>query len=138
MMAGHHHIFQGGEFRQQMMELEDEADVTRLRKLRQFPVALAESDSGPRKNSSPPVEAVEGAEDLQEGGLAGARGPDDGGHLAGFDREVDPLQHGHRVSPAAIGLGDMPWPGKAGSLRQHLGGLDLRRPSRKGTGSRPG
>ncbi len=47
--------------------------------------------------------AVQGAHDLQHRGLAGARGPDDGGQAATLDREVDPLE---RLDTAGVALAD--------------------------------
>ena len=49
---------------------------------------------------------VEAAEDVHEGGLAGARGADDRDHLALLDLEVDPAERLHGQLARVVGLGD--------------------------------
>jgi hypothetical protein len=49
---------------------------------------------------------IEGADEVEEGGLTGARGPTDGGELAGMDVEIDPTQGVHVDGALAVVLGD--------------------------------
>ena len=73
-------IFEGGEFGQQVVKLEDEADAL-VAETRQGLVAQRKDirtvDFDPAR-----VGTRQGTHNLQQRGLAGAAGPDDGHHLA--------------------------------------------------------
>ena len=77
------------------MELEDEAEV-----------AVAEVGEGLLREGGgvdtidtygTDIGAVEGADDLEQGGLAGAGGSDDADNLATVDVQVDALEHLERA-----------------------------------------
>ena len=90
------------ELRQQMMELEDEADA----------VVPERDDLGvaqPRQVSAvdrdrPLIDAIEAAEQVQQRALADARRADDGGHLAGVHLEIEIAKHRERLSADRIAL----------------------------------
>ena len=83
-------VLQGGEFGQEVVGLEDEADVLVAEACEVFLFEAA--DVGVAVAEGAGVGTVEGAEDLEEGGLAGAGGADDGDHLAPGYLERDVAQ----------------------------------------------
>ena len=94
----HHGVLERGELRQQVVELEDEADlpVAELRQPRgvhRRHVDAVEGDRAGRRG-------VERPQDLEQRRLADPRGADHRGHLAGREVEVEPPQHVDR--PAAM------------------------------------
>jgi hypothetical protein len=93
--AGHHHVLEGVELGQEVVELEDEADrpVPERRQLgagEPGQLVVAEADGAARWQ-------VEGADAVEQRALAGAGGPDDGHHLALADGDVDPPEHVQRA-----------------------------------------
>ena len=98
--GGNHDVLDGRKLGQQLVELKHEAQV-----------AVAEVAERPLRQGGSvdaidtyrtAVGAVEGADDLQQGGLAGTAGANDAHHLAFVDVQVDALQHLKR----AEALGD--------------------------------
>ena len=93
--AGHHHVLEGVELGEQVVELEDEADGP-VADRRQpgageaGELVVAEADGAARGQ-------VEGADAVEQGALAGARGADDGHHLALVDGDVDAPEHPQRA-----------------------------------------
>src|SRR5690606_14493315 len=92
----------GSEHRQQVVELEHEADVVGApagqlppRSLREVVVADDHLSGG---------RGVEAAEQVQQGGLAGTRGPHQGEELPGGDLEVEPLQDVDAFAAAVVDL----------------------------------
>ena len=87
----HADVFERGEFRQQVMELVDEAE----RAVAQF---SASAIGQPRHGLALDLDftagrLVEAAEDVQQGALAGARGADDRDRLVAAHVEADIVQH---------------------------------------------
>ncbi len=91
--AGHHDVLEGGELGEQVMELEDEADalVAECRELTARELGDVAALAGDRTRCG----QVEGAEQVEQGALAGARRADDADHLSRRDHEVDAAQHLH-------------------------------------------
>ena len=111
----HQDVFEGGEFGQQVVELEDEAEglVAQL-------VALAGRqvvDASAVEADAALVGPVEGAEQVQQRALAGAGGADDAEELAGADVQVDAAQDADDVGVAAIGLVSPSAVNMVGSIR---------------------
>ena len=82
-----------GEARDQIVELEHEADVLapearQLRLVRAAEVVVEEVGLAARRD-------VESAQDVQQGRLAAARGPQEHDELRGVDVEIDPAQRVH-------------------------------------------
>jgi hypothetical protein len=84
---GHHDVFEGSEFGEQVMDLPDEADVaiaerggSGFAERGDVLVAVADGAGGG---------AVESAEEMEQAGFAGAGFADDGDALAGLDGEVE-------------------------------------------------
>ena len=95
-------ILQRREFGQQVVGLEDEADVL-VAETCQLPLLQSE-DIGIPIMQGAGVGAVEGAENLQQGGLAGTRGTDNGDHLALLDADTHVFQH-MEVAVALVDIG---------------------------------
>ena len=102
---GHLHIFEGGELRQQVELLEDEADLLApdLTEL----VLGAVVHVLPVQQVVAAVGHVQAADDVHQGGLPAARGPQDGHELPGADVEAHVLEHVHRGVPQGIGFIDV-------------------------------
>ena len=92
------------ELGQQVVELEDEADVA-VAKRHELRVGQI-----PQRAAGDPdaagVDRVEPAQHVQQRALADARGADDGDHLALLDRHVEVAQHAHRRAGRLIALGE--------------------------------
>ena len=87
----HHHVLQGGEFGQELVELEDEAHVLVAEG---GALGVAElHDVYPVDDDAAAVGLVEGSHYLQEGGLACAACADDADDFAPLYVEVDALEH---------------------------------------------
>ncbi len=97
----HHHVFQRGEFRQQVVELVDEAQrlvaQQATRGVRQGRHALAGDEHLTCGRH------IEATQQVQQGALAGAGGTDDRHRFAGIDLQVQPIEH--RGLHAAFGVG---------------------------------
>jgi hypothetical protein len=100
----HGDVVQRREFRQQVVELVDEAErgvaqvaAPGFRQCREV-LALQDHRAAARR--------IEAAEDVQQGRLAGAGSADDGDPFAAADGEVDVVQHLHRIVAFAEGLAD--------------------------------
>src|SRR5690606_27642591 len=90
--GGNLHVADGVQVAQQVVALEDEAEVFAAQGgqvVRVEPARLAAADAVGA--GTWPVEA---AEDVHQGRLARAGGADDGDHLALLDAQVDVLEHG--------------------------------------------
>ena len=89
--GGHHHVLHGGEFGQQLVKLEYEADmpVAEGREL----LLLISGDVDAIEEHTAAVGAVERADYLQQRGLAGSAGTYDADHLSLVDGEVDAFEH---------------------------------------------
>src|SRR5262249_12472164 len=88
----------------QVVALEHEAEglTAQSRQL----VALEARDVLAEKPIRARRRTIEAAENVHQGRLAGARGPDDRHELARIDREVDPVQHLDGQLAGAVRLGD--------------------------------
>jgi hypothetical protein len=100
---GEHDVLERREVRQELVELEDEADG-----------AVAEGgEAGAGEGGhvlaadqdAARVRFVEGAEDVEQRRLAGTRRSDDRHQLAGLDDEVDAAQHVDHPGAVAVALG---------------------------------
>ena len=88
-------VLERGELRQQVMELEDEADVA-VAEARPPRRPAAPSARRRRSTIAAGVGAIEPAEHVQQRALADAGRADNRHHLAGLDRQVEIAQHGQR------------------------------------------
>ena len=121
--GGHHHVLKRGELGQEVVELEDEADVA-VAEVREAAVVEGEDvDAGNLQAAG--GGPVEGAEDVEEGALADAGGPGDAQGLAGEDLQVDALEH---LQPA--GAGGIDAPDAAGPQDRRLRALPAGGPGR--------
>ena len=86
-----HDVLDGRELRQQLVELEDEAHVA----VAEVGELLLRERGGVDAVDTyrTAVGTVEGADNLQQGGLAGAAGADDADDLAAVDVEVNAFQY---------------------------------------------
>ncbi len=100
---GHGHIVQRGEFRQQVVELIDEAQGL----VAQAAAAtLVQPRGGLAGNPQAPfVRLVQQAQHVQQRALARSRGPDDGDHFMGMDGQADVPQDLDPSGALVIGLG---------------------------------
>jgi hypothetical protein len=89
--AGHHHVLQRGEFRQQVVELEHEADVLVTEGAQRAASQAHYVRAGNGQCTG--VRPLQGAEDLQQRGLAGPAGAHNAHHFALGHRQVHALQH---------------------------------------------
>jgi hypothetical protein len=93
----HHDVLQRGEFRQQVMELVDEADLVaadrRALVVRQPPAGMAVEDDVAG------IRLLEKARRVQQRRLAGTGRGDERHHLAGLQREMAPLRIVSLVAP---------------------------------------
>ena len=98
----HQHVFQGREFGQQVVELEDEAE----RLVAQLIAALRRQvvDASAVEEDFALVGPVEGAEQVQQRALAGAGGADDAEELARLDLQIEAAQHFRLDGVLAVGL----------------------------------
>ena len=87
----HHGVLQRGKFRQEVMELEHEADGT-VPEQGQGRIVPAE-DILPVEEHLPGSRPVQGPQDMEQGALPGTGSPDQGNRLARRHLEIDPLQH---------------------------------------------
>ena len=88
---GHLHVFQGGQRRQQVEALEDEANVLRTKscRVRQARHRLAS------KADLPAIRRVECAQQVEQRGLPAAAGADDGNELPLVNLQADAAQGKH-------------------------------------------
>ena len=86
-----HHVFKRGELRQQLMKLEDEADVftAETRELATIEFQDVVSGNGERTG----IGFVERSHNLQQGGFTSTAGTDNADHFAFPDVKVDALEH---------------------------------------------
>ena len=86
-IGGNHDIFHGSKFRQQLMELEDETNMT-VTEVREF---LAGQLSGVNAINTygADIGFVQCADDLQQGGLTSAAGTYNADHFATVDVQVN-------------------------------------------------
>ena len=103
--TGDHDIFQGGEIGEQMMELKDEAHRC-VAKIRQFFWRAAQQWLVAVEHLSCAGQ-IEGAEDLQQGGFAGAGGTDNPCHFAGFNSQGNALQDAYGILPHTVVFRDI-------------------------------
>ena len=89
--GGNHDVLDGGELRQQLVELEHEADVA-VAEVGQ-PFLRQRGDIGLVDDHRTAVGTVQCADDLQQGGLASSTGAYDADHLAFVDVQVDAFQY---------------------------------------------
>ena len=96
---GHHHVLQGGEFPQEMMELKDKAQlaVPQLGEGGRVQVGVARAVE-PDVSARGPIQR---AEQVQQGALPGSRRAHDGDELAAVDLELHGAQHLERLAVAA-------------------------------------
>jgi len=101
LQHGHQRVLQHGALRQEVVELEDEADGA---------VAQGREGAGRQarrvravKEHLPGVGPVEGAHELEQRALAAARGAGDGRGLPGAQGEVHPVEHGQGPGGAVKG-----------------------------------
>ena len=87
----HLDVFERGELRQQVMELEDEADAPVPERDQGHVRHLAER--APAHFHRAPIGAIEAAEHVQQRALADAGCADDGHHLPSFDVQAEIAQH---------------------------------------------
>jgi len=104
--ARHHDIFQGGKFRQKMMELKDKADIT-VAMVGQLFFLQAEQGLA-SKEKFPRIRRIQGTENLQQSGFAGTRSANNGIHLALMRHQVNPAQHLHPARTLTKPLSDPP------------------------------
>ncbi len=95
----HHHVLERGELGQQVVELEDEADLP----IAQVVLLLGGQRLilGTVQRDAAAGRFVEGAEEVQQGALARTARADDGDDLATVHREVHMLQHFQQGAVAA-------------------------------------
>ena len=89
--GGYHDILECRELGQQLMELEDEADVL-VTELAKLGAAEAEDILPPDENLSA-IGLIQRAHNLQQRGLTGSAGAHDGHHLATLYLQVDATQY---------------------------------------------
>ena len=99
----HEHVLERRELREQVVELEDEAELA-IPNRRAAPRRGARQVLVPVPEASP-VGRVEDPEAVEERALPDARAADDRQHLAAADREIDALQHRQRLAPDLVGPG---------------------------------
>ena len=91
-LEGEEDVLPRGEVAQQLEGLEDEADLAAPKEgegvLVEVLEGLAVDADGALRG------AVEAGEQAEEGGLAAARGAEDGDEVAGVDAEIDAVEHG--------------------------------------------
>ena len=100
----HAGVLERGEFGEQVVELEHEADVTVAEGDERVARHRAEVRVADANRSA--VDRVEPAEDVQQRALADARGADDRHHLARLDEEIEAAQHRQRRRPHGVALVD--------------------------------
>ena len=89
--GGNHDVLQGGELREELVELEHETQVL-VAEVAEFPgVEAAHVDAV--HGDAALVGLVEGSDDLEQCGLAGSAGADDAHHLSFVNMQVDALEH---------------------------------------------
>ena len=124
--AGHEDVFQDGALGQQVVELENEPDG-----------AVAETGGGGGRERAEGLAVdgdgargglVEGAEEIEQRGLAAAGRADDGDGFAGGDMEVEVAQDGDGAGGALVDFGNA---GEVDHVRRGFssGGLSFRRPA---------
>ena len=96
---GHHHVLQRGEFPQEMVELEDEPQLTvpELGERRRIQVGIA----GPVEPDVSPGRPIQRPQEVQQGALPGSRRAHNRHELATADLEVHAAQHLERLAVTA-------------------------------------
>ena len=89
--GGDHHVFEGGELRHELVELEHEAEVLAAEACQSRTAQREHVVAGDAERAA--VGARQGAGYLQQGGLARAAGSYDAHHLTLGDVQVDAFQH---------------------------------------------
>ena len=89
--GGYHHVFEGGKFRKQLVELEYETNVP-IAKLRERTFGET-GDVGADHLNRSFIGAIERAHDLEEGGFARTRGADNAHDFALVDGQIDAFEH---------------------------------------------
>ncbi len=98
----HHHVLEGRELGQQVMELEDEPQGA-VPELPQG-VLVEREHVLPGHHHAPALRAVQAAEDMEERRLPHSRCAHDRDHLARGDGEVHPGQNRHIAGGGAVAL----------------------------------
>ena len=88
---GHHHVFEGGEFRQQMVKLKNKADLP-IAEFRQ-PLVGSREDVFSIEADGPAGRTIEGSQNMQEGRLSYSRRSDNGHDFATLDLQADAVEH---------------------------------------------
>ena len=102
-VQGEGDVFQAGERGQEVEELEDEADFVAAEA---GEIVIGEGGDGLAVDADlARGGAVQAADEIEEGGLAGARGSDDGDHLAARDFQMDGFERSDLAFPV-VELGD--------------------------------
>ena len=89
--GGHHHILYSRELGQELVKLEDEADMT-IAEGREL-LLLVDRHVDAIEEHAAAIGAVEGADDLQQGGLARSAGTYNAYYFALTDGEVNAFEH---------------------------------------------
>jgi hypothetical protein len=97
--GGHADVFLDGEVGDQVVQLEDEAEVAAAEEQAVVLARGVEAADG----DFAAVGAVEAAEEVEERALAGAGGAPEGDDLAGVDGEADLVEHGDAARVVALG-----------------------------------
>ena len=90
------------QLRQQVVELEDEADAVVAQAAPGTPAQR--EDVAPLIRDRAFVRQIQGSEDVQQGALAAAAGAHDGDELARLDGQGGAVEHAHRLAPHDVGL----------------------------------
>jgi hypothetical protein len=99
------HVLEGGEHRDEVEGLEDEADLLGPQVAQS--VVAERRDVGVADPDAPGGRVVEAADQVEERRLPGAGGPRDGEELARLDGKRDAAQGGHDRAPEGVVLGDV-------------------------------
>ena len=97
-----HDVLDRAQFREQVVELEDEAEGAVAEAV--APAVGQVVDPQAVELDGAGVGRVEQAEQMEERTLARAAGPDDGDELAALDLQVDPAEYRHFVPALAVRL----------------------------------
>src|SRR5262245_62004363 len=97
---GHHRVLEGGEITEEVVELEYEADVLTAVS-REGGLAPAEPMAALKQHATRRW-PIERAEDVQQRGLADARGADERHDFTGADLDRGAAQDSHRLGPSAV------------------------------------
>jgi len=89
--AGDHDIFKGRKLRQEVVELEDEADMTIAEGSEHVGCLVKDVDAVDQYRAF--VGRIEGSQEVEQRAFAGAGSTDDGDHLTSFHGDIDALEY---------------------------------------------